>query len=325
MVTVEDEHSGLHITSSGPSDGQEAARAVLDKAAHENFPVAPFFLPRAWRTDLMAIYGYARLVDDIGDGDLPPGGADARLLGLDPERADDPLAMLDAFEADLSRVFDGAGGARGVSAAPSAGPRHPLLRALRPTVHHHRLAPEPFLGLIEANRQDQRVRRYATYEELLAYCELSANPVGRLVLGVTGTTSPERVRRSDAICTALQIIEHLQDVAEDLRRDRVYLPAEDMRRFGVTEADLAAPSAGAPVRALIAHEAARAETLLNEGAPLVGSVHGRLKWLLAGFVAGGRAALRAVAAAGYDVLPGPPRPTKLSLLREAGATLRREG
>ncbi|WP_346179439.1 squalene synthase HpnC [Streptomyces cuspidosporus] len=298
---------------------------MLDKAAHENFPVAPFFLPRAWRTDLMAIYGYARLVDDIGDGDLPPGGADARLLGLDPERADDPLAMLDAFEADLSRVFDGAGGARGVSAAPSAGPRHPLLRALRPTVHHHRLAPEPFLGLIEANRQDQRVRRYATYEELLAYCELSANPVGRLVLGVTGTTSPERVRRSDAICTALQIIEHLQDVAEDLRRDRVYLPAEDMRRFGVTEADLAAPSAGAPVRALIAHEAARAETLLNEGAPLVGSVHGRLKWLLAGFVAGGRAALRAVAAAGYDVLPGPPRPTKLSLLREAGATLRREG
>ncbi|WP_435853668.1 squalene synthase HpnC [Streptomyces sparsogenes] len=311
----------MHTTSSGPSGGQEAARAVLDKAAHENFPVAPFFLPRAWRTDLMAIYGYARLVDDIGDGDLPPGGADARLLGLDPERADDPLAMLDAFEADLRRVFDGAGGARGVSAAP----RHPLLRALRPTVRRHRLAPEPFLGLIEANRQDQRVRRYATYEELLAYCELSANPVGRLVLGVTGTTSPERVRRSDAICTALQIIEHLQDVAEDLRRDRVYLPAEDMRRFGVTEADLAAPSAGAPVRALIAHEAARAETLLNEGAPLVGSVHGRLKWLLAGFVAGGRAALRAVAAAGYDVLPGPPRPAKLSLLREAGATLRREG
>lgn len=320
-MTVEDERSGLHTTSSGPSDGQEAARAVLDKAAHENFPVAPFFLPRAWRTDLMAIYGYARLVDDIGDGDLPPGGADARLLGLAPERADDPLAMLDAFEADLRRVFDGAGDARGVSAAP----RHPLLRALRPTVRHHRLAPEPFLGLIEANRQDQRVRRYATYEELLAYCELSANPVGRLVLGITGTTSPERVRRSDAICTALQIIEHLQDVAEDLRRDRVYLPAEDMRRFGVTEADLAAPSAGAPVRALIAHEAARAETLLNEGAPLVGSVHGRLKWLLAGFVAGGRAALRAVAAAGYDVLPGPPRPTKLSLLREAGATLRREG
>ncbi|MFD8387236.1 squalene synthase HpnC [Streptomyces sp. NPDC059679] len=323
---MEDERSGSHSTSSVPPDGQEAARAVLDKAAHENFPVAPFFLPRAWRADLMAIYGYARLVDDIGDGDLPPGGSDAELLGLDRDRADDPLAMLDAFEKDLRRVFGeppATGSTGGVS--PDPRPRHPLLRALRPTVRRHRLPPEPFLGLIEANRQDQRVRRYETYEDLLGYCELSANPVGRLVLGVTGTTSPERVRRSDAICTALQIVEHLQDVAEDLRRDRVYLPAEDMKSFGVTETDLAAPTAGAPVRALIAHEAARVETLLNEGTPLVGSVHGRLKWLLAGFVAGGRAALRAVAAAGYDVLPGPPRPTKLSLLREVGATLRREG
>ncbi|WP_431773015.1 squalene synthase HpnC [Streptomyces cucumeris] len=287
---------------------------MLAKAAHENFPVAPFFLPRAWRTDLMAVYGYARLVDDIGDGDLAPGGADAELLGLDRAAADDTPALLDAFEADLHRVFD-----------PAATPRHPLLRALRPTVRAHGLTPGPFLGLIEANRQDQRVRRYATHQELLDYCELSANPVGRLVLGITGTASPERIRRSDAICTALQIVEHLQDVAEDLRRDRVYLPAEDMKRFGVTESDLTAPTAGASVRALVAFEAERAWDLLNEGTPLVGSVHGRLRVLLAGFVAGGRAALRAVAAAGHDVLPGPPRPTKLSLLREVGATLRREG
>ncbi|WP_432039444.1 squalene synthase HpnC [Streptomyces cucumeris] len=300
--------------SSTPSGEQQAARAVLAKAAHENFPVAPFFLPRAWRTDLMAVYGYARLVDDIGDGDLAPGGADAELLGLDRAAADDTPALLDAFEADLHRVFD-----------PAATPRHPLLRALRPTVRAHGLTPGPFLGLIEANRQDQRVRRYATHQELLDYCELSANPVGRLVLGITGTASPERIRRSDAICTALQIVEHLQDVAEDLRRDRVYLPAEDMKRFGVTESDLTAPTAGASVRALVAFEAERAWDLLNEGTPLVGSVHGRLRVLLAGFVAGGRAALRAVAAAGHDVLPGPPRPTKLSLLREVGATLRREG
>jgi len=298
------------------SDGQEAARAVLDKAAHENFPVAPFFVPRAWRADLMAVYGYARLVDDIGDGDLPPGGADAELLGLDRSLADDPVAMLDAFEADLDRVFDD---------TPAVVPRHPLLRALRPTVRRPGLTPGPFRGLIEANRQDQRVRRYGSFQELLDYCELSANPVGRLVLGITGTATPERVRRSDAICTALQIIEHLQDVSEDLRRDRVYLPAEDMKRFGVTEADLAAPKGGASVCALVAYEAERARDLLNEGTPLVGSVHGRLKVLLAGFVAGGRAALRAVAAAGHDVLPGPPRPTKLSLLREVGATLRREG
>ncbi|MFI9722624.1 squalene synthase HpnC [Streptomyces sp. NPDC052396] len=290
-------------------------RAVLDKAAHENFPVAPFFLPRAWRDDLMAVYGYARFVDDIGDGDLPHAARDAELLGLDREQSEDRPAMLDAFEADLRRVFDHTG----------TGPRHPLLLRLRPTVRRRSLTPEPFLGLIEANRQDQRVRRYATYQDLLGYCELSANPVGRLVLAITGTGSPERIRRSDAVCTALQIVEHLQDVAEDLGRDRVYLPAEDMRRFHVTEADLARPTGNASVRALVAYEAERARHLLNEGTPLVGSVHGRLRLLLAGFVGGGRAALRAVAAAGHDVLPGPPKPTKLSLLREVGATLRREG
>ncbi|MGC4909159.1 squalene synthase HpnC [Streptomyces cyaneofuscatus] len=287
--------------------------ATLGKAADENFPVAPFFLPRAWRDDLMAVYGYARLVDDIGDGDLAPGGADARRLGLEPEQSDDRLAMLDAFETDLHRVF----------ATTGQEPQHPLLRALRPTVRRRALTPEPFLGLIEANRQDQKVRRYATYGELAAYCELSANPVGRLVLALTGTTSPERVRLSDAVCTALQIVEHLQDVAEDLARDRIYLPAEDMDRFRVTEADLARPSAGASVRALIAYESERAGELLRDGIPLVGSVDGRLQLLLAGFVGGGRAALTAVSAAGFDVLPGPPKPTKPSMLREAAVVLRR--
>nr|WP_026248743.1 squalene synthase HpnC [Streptomyces sp. LaPpAH-108] len=287
-------------------------RATLDKATSENFPVAPFFLPRAWRDDLMAVYGFARLVDDIGDGDLAPGGADARVLGVPEADAKDRLAVLDAFEADLRRVFD-------------ATPRHPLLRRLQPTVRRCRISPEPFLGLIAANRQDQLVKRYETYDDLRAYCELSANPVGRLVLAVTGTTTPERVRLSDAICTALQIVEHLQDVAEDLGRDRIYLPAEDMKRFHVQESDLTAKSAGASVRALVAYESQRARDLLNEGAPLVGSVHGRLKLLLAGFVAGGRAAVDAIAAAGFDVLPGPPRPGRLRLLREVGVTLRGEG
>ncbi|MFF8289719.1 squalene synthase HpnC [Streptomyces sp. NPDC016309] len=285
-----------------------SSRTTLDKAAHENFPVAPFFLPRAWRGDLMAVYGFARLVDDIGDGDLAPGGADARHLGAEGET--DRLALLDAFEADLRRVFDGT-------------PSHPLLRALRPTVRRHALTPEPFLGLIAANRQDQLVRRYETYDDLVAYCELSANPVGRLVLAVTGTTSPQRVRRSDAVCTALQIVEHLQDVAEDLARDRIYLPAEDMKRFGVTEADLARPTAGAPVRSLIAHEAERARRLLDEGIPLVAGVHGRLRLLLAGFVGGGHAALDAITAAGHDVLPGPPRAGGPNLLRAVGAVWRR--
>ncbi|MEV0410753.1 squalene synthase HpnC [Streptomyces sp. NPDC050448] len=295
-----------------PTAPDAHARATLGKARTENFPVAPSFLPRAWRDGLMAVYGYARLVDDIGDGDLAPGGHDAVLLGLDPAAADDRLAMLDALEADLHRVF-------GATDGP---PRHPLLVELRPVVRAHGLTPEPFLGLIEANRQDQRVTRYETYGDLLAYCELSANPVGRLVLSLTGTSTPERIRRSDAVCTALQIVEHVQDVAEDLGRGRIYLPAEDMRRFHVGEADLKAHRAGASVRSLVAFEAERARDLLNEGTPLVGSVHGRLRLLLAGFVGGGRAALRAVTAAGFDVLPGPPKPTRSGLLREVAAVLR---
>ncbi|MFJ6080740.1 squalene synthase HpnC [Streptomyces sp. NPDC092369] len=300
------------MTGTGTPASDDPERGTLDKAADENFPVAPFFLPKAWRTDLMAVYGFARLVDDIGDGDLAPGGADARLLGVEGAAAEDRLLLLDAFEDDLHRVFDST-------------PRHPLLRRLQPTVRRCALTPEPFLGLIAANRQDQLVSRYETYDDLLAYCELSANPVGRLVLSVTGTSTPERIRLSDAICTALQIVEHLQDVAEDLGNDRIYLPAEDMKRFHVQEADLATASAGASVRALVAYEAERARDLLNEGAPLVGSVHGRLKLLLAGFVAGGRAAIKAIAAAEYDVLPGPPKPGKIQLLREVGVTLRGEG
>ncbi|MFJ8749340.1 squalene synthase HpnC [Streptomyces sp. NPDC102441] len=301
------------MTRTQQARADAAATATLDKAADENFPVAPFFLPRAWRDDLMAVYGFARLVDDIGDGDLAPGGADARHLGLEPGQSEDRLAALDALEADLHRVFRPQGD----------GPRHPLMRALRPTVRRCALTPEPFLGLVEANRQDQKIRRYETYGDLLAYCELSANPVGRLVLQITGTASPERIRRSDAVCTALQITEHLQDVAEDLGRDRIYLPAEDMARLHVGEQDLAAPSAGAAVRSLIAFEAERARDLLDEGVPLVGSVHGRLKLLLAGFVGGGRAALGAVQAAGFDVLSGPPKPTAPRLLREVGDVLRR--
>ncbi|MFJ3230638.1 squalene synthase HpnC [Streptomyces sp. NPDC086787] len=294
-----------------PSTG-DPERGTLDKAADENFPVAPFFLPRAWRDDLMAVYGFARLVDDIGDGDLAPGGADARLLGVPAEEADDRPRLLDAFETDLHRVFEST-------------PHHPILRRLQPTVRRHSLTPGPFLALIAANRQDQLIGRYDTYGDLLAYCELSANPVGRLVLAITGTSTPERIRLSDSVCTALQLVEHLQDVAEDLGRDRIYLPAEDMRRFQVQEEDLATRTAGAPVRALVAYEAQRARDLLNEGAPLVGSVHGRLRLLLAGFVAGGRAAIDAIAAAEYDVLPGPPKPGKMQLLREVGVTLRGEG
>ncbi|MFC1442755.1 squalene synthase HpnC [Streptacidiphilus sp. N1-10] len=286
---------------------------MLDKAARENFPVAPFFMPAAMRAGLMAVYGFARLVDDAGDGDLEDPAATAAVLGAADAEAP---ALLDALEADLDRVFETVLGTPGAEA-----PRHPLMAALVPVADRHALTPEPFRALIQANRVDQTTSRYPDIDALMGYCELSANPVGLMVLQLAGLATPERVRQSDAVCSALQIIEHLQDVAEDRARDRIYLPAADMAAFEVTEADLDAEHAGPALRALVAFEAQRARVLLDQGAPLVGTVGGRLRLLLAGFAAGGYAALDAIAAADNDVLAGAPKPRKSRLLREAAATL----
>lgn len=303
----------------GPATDGATDGTTLDKADLENFPVAPAFLPAAWRTDLMAVYGFARLVDDAGDGDLAAPEQVAALLDV-PADGDAPvgttafrLALLDGLERDLDRVFEAALG------RTDEPPRHPLMRALVPLVRRQPVTPEPFRRLIEANRVDQTTTRYATFQDLIGYCTLSADPVGRLVLAVAGVATPERIALSDAICSGLQIVEHLQDVAEDLGRGRIYLPADSRTRFGVTEDDLAAPVAGARVRELVAFEADRARTLLDRGAPLVGTVHGRLRLLLAGFTAGGYAALAAVEAAGYDVLAQQPRPDKRRLALRAAA------
>lgn len=314
----------MTVSEIGPVGAREtgeagrAARRLVAKAARENVPVAPRFLPRVWRADLLAVYGYARLVDDIGDGDLPHAATHARLLGLSGPAATDPLPLLDAVEADLRRAVATAHG------DPSAAaPRHPLVGALVPTVRRVGLTAEPFLRLVEANRLDQRRHRYASHDQLLDYCALSAHPVGRLVLAVTDTATPERLRHSDAVCTALQLLEHLQDVPEDLARGRIYLPATDLRRFRVTPADLAAPTANASVRALVAHLTRWARALLAAGTGLLAGVHGRPRLLLAGFVGGGLATARAVAAAGYDVLSGPPRPTRRGLLWATALTAAR--
>ncbi|HEY5344696.1 MAG TPA: squalene synthase HpnC [Solirubrobacteraceae bacterium] len=265
---------------------------VMAQAGSENFPVASRLLPRRQRRHLLAIYGFARLVDEIGD-----------------ESSGDREAALRWIAEDLDRAYLGQA-------------RHPLLVTLASTVRACGLPREPFERLIEANRRDQRVARYATWSELLGYCELSANPVGELVLGVFGLADAERVGLSDAVCTALQVVEHLQDVAEDLACGRIYLPGEDRERFGVSEAALAAPHASAAVRALIAHEAHRAALLLDTGQALVNTLRGRPRLAVAAFVAGGRAALGAIAAAGYDVLAGPPRASRGALLAALPRTLR---
>jgi squalene synthase HpnC len=255
------------------------------KAATENFPVALRLLPRRHRQHLAAVYGFARSADDMGD-EAPPG-----------ER----LRLLDELEGDLSRLYAGPGG---------EAPRLEVIQALAPAVAECAIPAQPFRDLIQANRQDQHVTRYQTFDELLAYCRLSANPVGRIVLHVFGAAAPHTERLSDLVCTALQLAEHWQDVAEDLRAGRIYLPGKDLAAYGVTEADLATPSASPQVRALMAFEVRRAGDLLDQGAPIVGMLRGFARAAVAGYVAGGRAALAAIKASDYDVLAATPRPRK---------------
>jgi squalene synthase HpnC len=288
--TVALDGTGLNTDAPATLDAVDAGTA---RAAGENFPVALRLLPATHRRHLMAVYGFARTVDDIGDR-APP---------------DQRLALLDELQADLARLYGSAPGAPGAPRSETA-PRSEVVRALRPAVTECAIPAQPFTDLILANRQDQAVTRYRTFEDLLGYCRLSANPVGRIVLHVFGSFSSERAGLSDRICTALQLAEHWQDVAEDLRADRIYLPADDQETFGVTEADLARPSAPPQVRELLAFETRRARALLDAGAPLIGSLRGAARAAVAGYVAGGRAALAAIAAADHDVLRATPRPRR---------------
>ena len=265
-------------------------------ASGENFPVALRLLPAARRRHLAHLYFFARLTDDLGDN----------------ARADDPradvrdyrLRLLDELAADVERIYRG------------ETPESPVMRAMAQTVGECGIPAGPLLDLIQANRQDQLVTRYATYPELRRYCELSANPVGRMVLYIFGVATPERFENSDRICTALQLAEHWQDLAEDLSRGRIYLPGEDLERYGCTEADLAAPTAGPAVRQLMTFEVNRAGQLLDQGAPLVGTLRGAARLAVAGYLAGGRAALAAIRAQRYDVLRATPRPRRRRLAAE---------
>ena len=264
------------------------------RATQENFPVALRLLPRGVRGHLLAIYGFARRTDDLGDeGDLS---------------ADERLAALDRLDADLDRLF---------APRPGALPEDPVVAALVTTVRACGLAEEPFRRLIEANRIDQRVTRYATWPELRGYCTYSADPVGRLVLGVFGASTPRREALSDDVCTALQLVEHVQDIGEDHGRGRVYVPAEDLQQFGCDDADLGAPAASPALRRVVVFESDRARLLLRSGAALVADLHGSAHVAVAGFVAGGLAMLDAFAAAGHDVLATPCRPSRARTVRHA--------
>jgi squalene synthase HpnC len=237
---------------------------VMVQAKAENFTVANAILGPA-RRHLMAIYGFARLVDDIGD-----------------EVSGDRLEMLDAVEGELHGIYRG------------ERPRHRVMVTLADTIRACHLPVGPFVRLIDANRRDQVCTRYETFDQLLAYCQLSAAPVGELVLHVFEAATSERIALSDRICAGLQVVEHVQDISEDYARGRVYMPREDMIRFGCEEADLSAPLQSAAGRALIAFESRRARALLSGGAPLAKTLALRQRVAVAGFVAGGRAALDAL-------------------------------
>ena len=262
---------------------------VASRARTENFPVASLLFPREHRPHLRAIYGFARLVDILGD-----------------EWEGDRLAALDELELQLDACY-GAGE-----------PDWPVMQELKPTIEACGLPREPFARLIEANRMDQRISEYESWDDLREYCRHSADPVGRLVLGVIGhADDAQLVAWSDDVCTGLQLVNFLQDVPRDLALGRVYLPAEDRRRVGVTVLDR--PSEA--LTQLLELEADRARGLLAAGEPLREAIGGRTGKAVGLFARGGLAALDALRDAQWDVFTGRPRPSRMRLARAAVSSL----
>jgi squalene synthase HpnC len=261
---------------------------IAARAAGENFPVGSVLFPRSLRPHIRALYCYARLVDELGDA-----------------YEGDRLAALDELEQEVDAAFAGEA-------------TWPVLRNVQPTIRRFGLPREPFLRLIEANRMDQRVNEYETWADLQHYCVHSADPCGRLVLGVLRRLDDEEVvAASDSVCTGLQLVNFLQDVPRDLELGRIYLPAEDRRTFG--DPPLDRPSE--ELRGLLRFEAQRAAELLTAGEVLRERIGGRLGRAVALFSRGGLAALDALEAAGWDVFSGRPRPSRARLAREAALVL----
>ncbi|KAA6464638.1 squalene synthase HpnC [Acidobacteria bacterium AB60] len=274
----------------------EEARAYckhLAETHYENFHVASWFLPKALRPHFHAIYAYCRISDDLGDevGDTSAA-----------------LALLDLWGRELDACYEGRA-------------RHPVFVALHETIGACGIPKEPFADLLVAFRQDQTVTRFATMQDVLAYCRYSANPVGRLVLYACGEVTPntiaEKFSLSDATCTALQLANFWQDVRSDyVVRNRVYLPVDDMQRFGVSEEAIAAGKATPEFRELLRYEVELARELFARGLPLIGRVNRELAIDLDLFSRGGLEILRAIEQQDYDVLSARPaisKSTKLQL------------
>lgn len=242
---------------------------------YENFPVASILLPRRLVPAVEAIYAFARSADDIADeGDVTP---------------DERFAALAAYDAALDTIE------RCEQAT------NPMFARLAEALQRHALPIQPLRDLLSAFRQDVVTTRYADYLSLLDYCRRSANPVGRLMLGLYGAVDETSLRESDAICSALQLINFWQDVGIDIGKGRIYLPLEDLARFGVSEAQIAQAQVNPAWRALMRFEVERARALMLEGAPLAKRLPGRFGWELRLVVQGGLRILEAIERADYDV------------------------
>jgi len=248
---------------------------------YENFPVASLLVPPKLRPAVLAVYRFARAADDFADeGDAAP-----------TER----IASLDAFERSLDAI------------AAGSAPSEPPFPELAAAIARHRMALAPFRDLLSAFRQDVTTMRYATEVELFDYCQRSANPIGRLMLRIFDADAPENLAASDAICTALQLINFWQDIAVDWLKGRIYVPVEHMTRFGVSEAHFADARCDDAWRALMAFESSRARSLLESGRPLTRALPWRLRLEIAGVLAGGHRILDGIDATGGDVFRRRPK------------------
>ncbi|MEP6645051.1 MAG: squalene synthase HpnC [Acidobacteriaceae bacterium] len=262
----------------------------LARSHYENFSVATWFLPRHLRQHFCNVYAYCRISDDLGDE-----------VG-DPKAS---LQLLDQWEAELDACYAGE-------------PRHPVFVALAETVREFDIPKQPFADLLKAFRQDQYINRYATFQDLVGYCQYSANPVGRLVLYLCGYRDEERQALSDYTCTALQLANFWQDVSVDYAKKRIYLPLEDLARSGVTEEDIAEQRSTAAFCEMMRFEVARARDWFQQGRPLIKKVNRELAVDLELFSCGGEEVLNAIEHQGYNVLGRRPSISKVRKLTLVG-------
>lgn len=264
----------------------------LARSHYENFSVATWFLPKRLRQHFYNVYAYCRISDDLGDE-----------VG-DPNLS---LQLLDQWGREVDACYSGQA-------------RHPVFVALSETIRLFDIPRKPFADLLKAFRQDQTITRYPTFDDLVKYCQYSANPVGHLVLYLCGYRDAERQALSDHTCTALQLVNFWQDVSRDCAKGRIYLPLEDLSRFGVMEADIPDRNNSSAFREMMRFEVERTRDWFRRGYPLIGMVNRELAIDLELFTRGGEAVLDAIQAQKYCVLgrrPAISKARKLALLARA--------